>query len=106
MAVKQVRHGDLLIEKIDVLPEGLKDLKSKIVEEGEATGHFHRLDGNGTVLIDEATADTTKYLDITDMDCRIVHEEHNAIDLPKGVYKVTRQREFDAYEQAARTVFD
>jgi len=103
MSMKQYRHGDLLIVKIDTLPAGAKDIKSKIVEEGEETGHFHQLSGDGLVYED---SEQTKYIQSNDDALTIVHEEHNPINLPTGVYKVTRQREYDTYEQASRVVQD
>ena len=40
---KFYRHGDLLLKKIDKLPEGAKKIKTNILAEGEFTGHKHEL---------------------------------------------------------------
>lgn len=99
----QIRHGDLLIEKIDKFTDKLKERKDKIVERGEATGHAHRITGNGLVLEYPTGETLIKSLDNT---VQIVHEEHKPIEIPKGIYKVTRQREYDAFEKASRTILD
>lgn len=99
------RHGDLLIVRCG-RKNGLKTVKDNIVEEGEATGHYHRIQGDGgTVLIDEQ--EKTKYIEIQgDELVEITHEEHEAITIPPGFYRVVRQREYNPYEAAVRYVQD
>ena len=43
----QVRHGDLLIVRVDSIPEGATKRKGKTLAEGEATGHAHTLEAGG-----------------------------------------------------------
>ena len=100
MKKMQIRHGDLLVESCNQIPQGAKERKTNVILDGEVTGHTHRLIG-GTILdVDEAT-----YLTVPET-ATIVHEEHNTVVLPAGDYIVTRQREFDPYEKAARQVQD
>lgn len=49
---KHYRHGDILLIKIDKLPENIKfkTRKDKVILEGEVTGHAHRLKGNAKIL--------------------------------------------------------
>jgi len=49
---KHYRHGDILLIKIDKLPEGIKfkTKKNRIILKGEVTGHAHRLKGNAKIL--------------------------------------------------------
>lgn len=96
----QYRHGDLLIEQVDSIPEKAKLRKSSIILNGEATGHSHKLN-NGLVLDDEGTV----FLDVKES-ATITHEEHNTIKLPPGKYIVIRQQEYDPYEKAVREVQD
>ena len=94
------RHGDLLLESIDIIPEGAIQRKSNVILNGTATGHSHILNG-GLVLEKEGTI----YLQASDA-ATVTHEEHNMITLPDGNYVVTRQVEYDPYEKAAREVLD
>jgi hypothetical protein len=43
------RHGDLLIEKIESIPESAKPNDDNIIVYGTTTGHAHKL-FNGTVM--------------------------------------------------------
>lgn len=85
----QYRHGDLLITCVAALPEGAKRVKTKVLAEGEATGHAHRLEGHGTLYLSngQLTLRATK-------EAAVVHEEHARITLPPGIYEVRRQREY------------
>lgn len=95
------RQGDILFVRIERIPKQHANKKMDgVVAEGEATGHAHRVvDGDlwerghsGIDLFVEAGVAT-----------KIVHEEHGTIELPKGVYKVVRQREFA--DTDGRTMF-
>lgn len=100
--MRMYRHGDLLIRKCEP-KNGLKVVENKVVEEGEATGHYHRIQGDGgTVLVDEQE---TKYIEVGEL-VEITHEEHNPITIPPGFYEVVRQREYNPYEEAVRYVQD
>lgn len=89
----QYRHGDLLIVRVDEIPEGAKRVKSKTLAEGEATGHAHTLLGPGILCL---TADGQLYLRAPKGGSSVVHQEHARIDLPAGNYRVIRQREYVA----------
>jgi len=102
------RQGDILIEKVDAIPEGefvKKD--SGIVALGEFSGHHHELEGaellvptknNG--LVQESLLGYTTVKE----NAVLVHQEHNKIDLEQGMYKFSKQREFDG--QQTRAVHD
>ena len=85
---KHYRQGDLLFIKKDVIPSRLKKRKSGIIQEGELTGHNHKLIG-GEVYEDEAG---NVFLSVPES-AQVVHEEHGPIDLEGGDYEVRRQRE-------------
>lgn len=96
----QCRHGDLLIDS-GTIPAAATPKESNVVAYGEATGHSHTILG-GVVF---AVGDDT-YLRVTEDGACITHEEHGRLGLPVGDYVVTRQREYDPYEKAARMVVD
>jgi len=109
--MKMYRHGDVLLIKVKNLPRNvkLKEKKSKVILEGEATGHAHRLKGNAKILeIAEQIANNAENnvigYAVVDGKTDLVHEEHNTITLPSGVYQIRRQREYD--ERITRFVRD
>jgi hypothetical protein len=102
METKQFRHGELLLQQVEIIPEETVAKKSDVVANGKS-GHAHRLIG-GQIL---ETSDGNAYLDITHEGAVIDHAEHGQISLQPGEkYEVIRQREYDPYEQAARAVED
>jgi hypothetical protein len=62
-----------------------------ILAEGEATGHAHAVDSPEAALLELAEGE--RYLRV-DAPCDLVHEEHAAIVLDPGLYRVIRQREY------------
>ena len=86
--MKIYRQGDVRISSVEELPEGLKLKKDTVLVYGESTGHSHRLQG-GKVY----TKGDEMYIVCNDGD-KIVHEEHETINLAKGRYAVIRQKEY------------
>lgn len=97
-----IRHGDVILERIDVLPNDvvLKKVDRAVLAEGEVTGHFHVLQSECLFAEQEGV----KFVDLS-QDALLVHEEHNTLLIPKGVYKVVLQREVDLLGQV-RQVMD
>lgn len=104
--LKTYRQGDVLIEQIAQLPQGLKRQKGKngriILARGEATGHHHSVD------IDQgdwwkSPDDAQQFLSVTE-EAEVTHQEHAPILLPPGEYRVRRQREYTP--EAIRNVAD
>ena len=108
--IKQIRQGDILLQRIDKLPKELKK-KNNILAYGEATGHHHRFEsGDVSVYIDNGNQ---QYVEIL-QDTEIIHEEHGfatenenrkVTPTPKGIYRVVQQREHDVVE-GIRQVMD
>ncbi|GAA3629822.1 hypothetical protein ACG5V6_06305 [Streptomyces chitinivorans] len=96
------RQGDVLIVPVDeeAVPDsateqpGLpRDPRGRMVLAlGEVTGHAHAVVGPGR-LVREAGPYGPLLLHLPDGG-RVVHEEHAAIPLPRGWYRVVRQREY------------
>lgn len=59
---------------------------------GEVTGHAHAIPGPGK-LVRESGTSGPMLLHLPEGG-RVVHEEHAPIGLPKGWYRVVRQREY------------
>ena len=85
------RQGDLLIVRAGAIPKDAVKCSSRVLAEGEATGHLHELDcgevfsqGEAHYFMVEEKASAT-----------LAHPEHKPITFEPGVYKVTRQREYE-----------
>jgi hypothetical protein len=96
------QQGDVLIKEVPAIPEGAVDNGSRVLAEGEATGHKHlaasedvRLFLHEGTLYMHAPSGTT-----------VVHEEHHVIDIPPGDYQIGQVREYDHFTEAARPVVD
>jgi hypothetical protein len=93
------RQGDILIVPVaeESVPDPLKSAPPAphdargclVLALGEATGHAHAIPGPGTLLVDRGLF----HLHLPSGG-RLVHEEHAEIALPKGWFRVVRQREY------------
>ncbi len=99
------QHGDVLLDKVNKLPNGASKQKRNgrlIVMDGEATGHAHAIEDK-TSTIWELKGEL--YLEVTEP-TTIVHEEHKPIDIPEGIYKIGRVKEYDYLQEMERHVID
>ncbi|MET9554580.1 hypothetical protein [Streptomyces sp. NPDC006645] len=97
------RQGDVLIVPVadDSVPSGISEARSEprdargrlVLALGEVTGHAHAVTGPG-VLVRETGGEFGPMLLHLPEGGRVVHEEHAAIPLPKGWFRVVRQREY------------
>lgn len=90
------QQGDVLIRQVDFIPEDLEAREDGILAEGEATGHAHRVVGEGTRLFGSPLGDV--FMDVPKR-IEVVHEEHKKIALPPGKYQVSIVREYDHFEK-------
>jgi len=103
--MKLYRHGDVLIGSVAELPRGAKSRDGVTLAYGEVTGHSHR-------IADPSKAETFMhagqlYLRVTSESAKLIHEEHNTIVLPQGIYRVWQQREYEPDTSTGwRTVYD
>lgn len=96
MSIKYIiRQGDVLLERINRVPAGLKKQKPidgrVILASGEVTGHHHSVDADAA---DWWKDDKEEQFIAVKKPTQVVHQEHGPIELPKGNYRVTRQREY------------
>lgn len=90
MKKKHYRHGDVVLIPVDeVKGEKLGHLTLAL---GEVTGHSHRIEGGNAALF---AFENEKYLEIQDELATLVHEQHKALELPRGNYQIIIQREYD-----------
>ena len=96
-----IRQGDVLLETVDEIPKGSKVKDDKILAYGEVTGHHHRFE---TPQVTVYAQGDTQYA-VVDKESTLMHEEHENLQVPKGIYKVKIQREFDLMT-GIRQVYD
>lgn len=99
------RQGDVLIVRVDALPEGTKKPIAResgriVLAHGEVTGHAHAIT---TPKVKWINVNGDRYLS-SDKPFDVVHEEHSTVKLPAGTFKVIQQREYTP--EAIRPVFD
>ena len=99
------RQGDVLIERISKVNAAVaaQPITERIIlAHGEATGHHHAIEDRDAADWWKVSEDE-QYLDVK-TPCEVTHQEHAAIPLSPGKYKVTRQREYSP--EAIRRVAD
>ena len=90
MEKMMIRHGDVVIIKVELIPSTAVSLGSrKEIAYGEVTGHAHRLDVGE--LFEEKNGDI--YLKIDKL-AKVSHEEHKTVTLTPGVYKAVIKRQY------------
>lgn len=86
------RHGDVLIRRIAHLPIAAQKRAGATLAHGEVTGHSHRLQPAQAVQLWAQGSEL--FLEVKAATATLVHEEHRAIELAQGFYRVWRQREY------------
>ena len=93
------RQGDVLVREVspkEFVRHG-SELAAEngriILAQGEATGHNHSIDARMGKLFEDSRPGVC-YL-LLDEPGLLEHQEHSPISLPKGVYEVVRQREYE-----------
>lgn len=93
----QIRQGDVWVEEIQALPKGLKIKRDNVIIHSDSTMHDHSLK-NGKVYVDKQG---NLYLEAPKA-TQVVHtEDHKPLSLPKGVYKIIRQRQLLAKDMTS-----
>jgi hypothetical protein len=90
------RQGDVFIAPIPAVPKGAARRPGVVLVEGELTGHSHRLARPDAGELLERGGNL--YLRVLADSATIIHQEHRAITLPRGTYRVWGQREYSPDE--------
>jgi hypothetical protein len=99
-----IRQGDVLMIAVDAIPndavEQPRDESDRVVlAYGEATGHGHALHEPGVAMLRAANQEV--FLRVLEPST-LVHEEHDRIAIPPGLYRVVRQREWSDADKPTR----
>lgn len=95
-----IRQGDVLLIPTDQVPAGTRRVKRDrgrvVLAYGEATGHAHAIVEHGVTLVSAEEADELRmWLKVeTAEPVSLVHQEHDTLTIPPGLYEVRRQREY------------
>ena len=95
------RHGDVLIKKVRAVKG--KKLNHLVLAEGEVSGHKHVISEGEAELYEE---NGILYLHVESEKAFLTHEEHKTLELPKGDFEITIQREYVVGEEKYRSVAD
>lgn len=96
-----LQQGDVIVQRIDAVPPGAKKTDDAVIAYGESTGHKHQLAGRAVKML----LDTAIFVRVL-KEAKMLHEEHKALILPPGDYKMDFVREYDHFEEEARRVQD
>ena len=94
--LKQFRHGDVVLQEVTTLPDGLDKLAHTILAHGELTGHCHRIRESDQASLYQGQQ--RLFLQVCGPEVSLIHEEHAPIRLQAGTYQVWRQREYSPQE--------
>ncbi len=101
--VLAIQQGDVFMERVDSIPEGAVERQTNVLAEGEATGHSHRIFGEGVKVMEHQG----KLFISAPKGAEVVHEEHKPQTLPPGFVGVVRiTQEYDHFQEEARNVAD
>ena len=103
---KMFRQGDILFMRVKEIPQGIAIADDKIIAHGEATGHTHRFEDTEGETVQVYGGETDKFVVIDSAQAILHHNEHKPITLPKGTYKVIKQREYDIMNDVVQQVRD
>jgi len=94
-----IRQGDVLVEKVDSIPDNVKPVERDkgriILAYGEVTGHAHAILTNAAEMLRAENGE--RYLQVAEA-AELIHEEHSTIQIPPGNYRVVQQREYSPEE--------
>ena len=106
------RQGDILLEKIsnnnddDYAKTKYEKIQNQdnIIAHGES-GNQHRMNKQ-VILFEDKNKREDRFVQVLSQNTELVHQEHAKIEIPQGLYKIRREREYNAFEQSIRQVQD
>jgi hypothetical protein len=101
-ASKWYQQGDVTIKPIDKIPAHAMATGTRVLAEGEATGHKHLAEAEDVKLY---LHEGSLYMSAP-QGTTVVHEEHGPLIIPPGEYQIGIVREYDHFAEEARYVAD
>jgi hypothetical protein len=101
-----IRQGDVFLVSCKDIPKGLKPVAKDnlrvVLAYGEVTGHHHSFGDDCDVALLEGESGE-RFLQVENT-ASLEHQEHDAIEIPAGNYRVIIQREYSP--EAIKRVVD
>jgi hypothetical protein len=98
-----LRQGDVILIQVDSLPDGVKEVKCKdrcVLAHGKVTGHAHVINPKEVKAFSSQPvfdAGAERFIQVMNK-ATLRHEEHTAIEIPAGIYRVAIQTEYSPQE--------
>lgn len=86
------------------IPNGLEQIKGNVVQEGEHTGHAHRLFDGKFQLFEEPKTKERWLRVVTPVNFK--HEEHHTRTIPPGDYRIGIIQQWDYETEESKRVVD
>lgn len=108
--MKAYLHGEVCVKKIQKLPEGLKQIKSKdnryIIADSETTGNHHCIEETkGCEMYEKDGVLYLKNDAPVKMFC-VDQSRHDTEVLPVGIWEINRANEYDYLSEMSKKVQD
>lgn len=110
--MKTFFHGECIINKVSVMPKGLKKVKlfskkAYKLADSETTGNHHLLEAKeGVELFEDANGVLWLKNDVPcDVFCAI-KERHDNVTLEPGIWEIDKAQEYDHLSDMTRKVAD
>lgn len=91
----QIRQGDVLVESFvgEIPVDAIKE-EDTILAWGEATGHTHRVETKDSAIFNFTMGEEAVRVLNLPTPAKLLHQEHDPIELPAGGYRIIQQRTF------------
>ena len=102
-------QGDIPIIQLnnEQLPKRLSfsPLKTDvIVAEGEAKGHYHKLQVKERDMVEIAQDQNGFYLKVNSGEAQLTHQQHGTQTIPQGIWFIGKQYEYDELKEVRRVL--
>lgn len=87
----QYRQGDILLEQVDSIPNGVRRIEGKVVRLGEKTGHAHTFAETDQIVL--YGTDMPEWV-VVEEEAELTHPEHATIPVPAGNWQIIQQKEY------------
>lgn len=99
------RQGDWLFKPSQAVPDGLHQIKSNVVGEGEGTGHLHQFT-TGQVVLYANSKGETEAVEVVSDKATLTHPEHGPIEFEKGLYCTRKEIDYNPFTEEMQRVKD
>ena len=97
---KPIRQGDVLLVPVNTAPKNTKPVPSDagrvILAYGEVTGHCHAIVDEHAEMVSVEDAQELYLMVYGNDSATLTHDEHAALTIAPGTYRVVLQREYVA----------